>query len=351
MGQGTIWDIPQIDEKAYQRAEAVWDSVCKPLGSLGELEALVCRLAAIYGSTEFDISKRCVMVVCADNGVVAEGVSQTGAEVTAAVAREMAEGKSNINIMARAAGADTLVADVGMVTEISHPRLLSRKIAFGTANIAVGPAMTREQAQKAVDVGIELAQYAKEQGYRLLLTGEMGIGNTTTSSAIAAVLSGHPVEEMTGRGAGLSREGLARKISVIHRAVQTNHPDSSDPLDVLSKLGGFDIAAMTGLFLGGAMEGMPVVIDGVISSVAALLAYRLAPSSREYMLASHMTEEPAGKVIMDLLGLCPLIYAGLRLGEGTGGVCILPLLDIALAEFREAHRFEQTEVTQYKRHD
>lgn len=342
------WEIPAVNRDAQREAEAVWDAICKPLGSLGEMERLVCQLAAIYGTTHIDISRRCVMVACADNGVVAEGVSQTGSEVTAVVARQIAEGKSNINIMAEAAGADTLVADVGMVQPVVHPRMISDRIAAGTGNIARGAAMTREQANQAIEAGIRLARYVREQGYSLLLTGEMGIGNTTTTSAVTVALSGHPVRELTGRGAGLSRKAWEHKVEVVQRALEVNRPDPSDAMDVLAKLGGYDMAAMAGMFIGGAMERMPVVIDGVISSVSALLAERIAPHSRDYMIASHMTEEPAGIVIMDMLGLHPVIHAGLRLGEGTGGVCILPFLDIALAEFRGAHRFAETEVEQYE---
>ncbi len=342
------WVIEEPDRAAAEEAAAIWDKVCKPLGSLGEFERMVCRLAAVYGTVDIDISRRCVVVVCADNGVVAEGISQTGQEVTASAALEIARGKSNINVMAKAAGADTVVADVGMATDVRHPELIVRKAGYGTANIAEGAAMTEQQAVEAVETGIRLARRMREKGYQILVTGEMGIGNTTTSSALAAVLSGLPVEEVTGPGAGLSRQGVERKIRVIRQAIRVNHPDPSRPLELLAKLGGFDIAAMTGLYLGGAMERIPVVIDGVISSVAALLAYRLRPLCREYMFASHMSEEPAGREIMKLLGLRPVINAGMRLGEGTGGVCLLPLLDIALAEFRGAHRFAETDVEQYR---
>lgn len=288
------------------------------------------------------------MVVCADNGVVAEGVTQSGAEVTASVALEIAEGKSNINIMAKAAGADTFVADVGMLKEISHPALLQRRIAGGTENIAFRPAMTKEQAIQGIEIGMELVRFVKRKGYQIVITGEMGIGNTTTSSAIAAVLLGKEPEEVTGRGAGLTTEGLARKIDVVRRAIQVNQPNPGDAIDVLAKLGGFDLAAMTGMYLGGGVEHIPVVIDGLISSIAALLACELQPECRGYLLPSHMTEEPAGIAIMERLGCKPVFHAGMRLGEGTGGVCLLPFLDIALAEYHNAHRFQETNVEQYQ---
>ena len=343
--------IDPLDQAAMDRSRAVWTSVCKPLGSLGLLEDLVVRLAGIFGTEDVRITKRCAVIVCADNGVIEEGVTQADAGVTAAVAAEIAEGKSNINIMADAAGIDTVAVDVGMRDEVSHPGVLQYKIANGTKNMTKGPAMTREQTITAIQTGILLAGQMKEQGYQILLTGEMGIGNTTTSSAIASVLLGLPVEEVTGRGAGLSSDGLQRKIAAIHRAIEVNAPDKEDPLDVLSKLGGFDIAAMVGLFLGGGIYRIPVVIDGLISSIAALLATQIHTGCVDYMLASHMTEEPAGRMVLERLGLPAIVHAGMRLGEGTGAVCLIPILDIALAEYHNAHRFGASGIAQYEKLD
>ena len=337
------------DQTAMERAEKHWHGVCKPLGSLGDLEDMVIRLAGIQKTENVTLKKRCAMVVCADNGVVAEGVTQSDASVSSAVALEIANGRSNINIMAKAAGADTFVADVGLAADISHPQLLSYRIAKGTADLAKEPAMTKEQACQGILSGMEFIRFLKERGYDIVVTGEMGIGNTTTSSAIASVLLKKAVAEVTGRGAGLSSEGLARKIEVIQQAINLHKPDCKDPIDVLSKVGGFDIAAMTGMFLGGAVYRLPVVIDGFISSVAALLAVRLSPLCRDYLFASHVSKEPAGKMVLEELGLSPVIHAGMSLGEGTGGVCLLPLLDIALAEYKDAHRFEETDIGQYER--
>lgn len=335
------------DQEAISEAGNHWYGVCKPLGSLGILEDLVCKLAGIQKTKDVCIDKRCVLVVCADNGVVEEKVTQSESIISSQVAREIADGKSNINIMAEKAGADTIGVDVGLAYDVEHPNLIQRKIAYGTANFAKKEAMSEKQAVDAIKIGIELVGEVKEKGYQLVVTGEMGIGNTTTASAIAAVLLGMPVKKVTGRGAGLTTEGLAHKKQVIEKALKYHNPNSEDPIDVLKKIGGFDIAAMTGIFLGGAIYGIPVVIDGFISSVAALLAYKLNPIAVDYMLASHMTEEPAGRMIMDELGLKPIIFANMRLGEGTGGVCLLPILDIAIAEYKNAHRFEETEVEQY----
>lgn len=344
------WNVEMtgLDKDAMGKAASVWKSICKPLGSLGAMEEMVIQLAGIFGSADVTLEKRCAVVVCGDNGVIAEGVTQSGAEVTASVALEIAQGKSNINIMAEAAGADTFAVDVGMKGDVVHPALIQRKIAKGTGNIARGAAMTREQAIQGVETGIELVQMMKRKGYQIIVTGEMGIGNTTTSSAIAAVMLGKRPEEVTGRGAGLTSEGLTRKITAIKKAIEVNHPNPKDPLDVLARLGGFDLAAMTGMFLGGGVAHIPVVIDGLISSIAALLACELQPNCKGYLLASHLTEEPAGIAVMERLGLKPVLHAGMRLGEGTGGVCLLPFLDIALAEYRRAHRFEETDVEQYQ---
>lgn len=343
--------IDEPDAKAMERAKACWHGVCKPLGSLGMLEELVIKIAGIQGTEQVHIGKRCALVVCADNGVVAEGVSQTGSEVTAIVAKEIADGKSNINIMADAARADTIVVDVGMNEKLEHANLISRRIGDGTANIAKGPAMTRQQAIQCLHTGISLVKEMKEQGYELIVTGEMGIGNTTTSSALAAVLLDESVENVTGRGAGLSDEGLTRKKAVIEQAIKINQPDKTDPIGVLSKLGGFDIAVMTGIFLGGGAYHVPIVLDGVISAVAAAYAYEMNPVVKEYMIPSHVSKEQASGKLLSYMGLEAIIHAGMHLGEGTGGVCLLPLLDIALAEYTLAHKFEETEVEQYETFD
>lgn len=341
-------EVQAADENAMQQALANWKHVCKPLGSLGLFEDMVVKLAGIYGTPNVRIDRRCAIVVCADNGVVDEGVTQSGKDVTLAVAESIAEGLANINVMADAAHMDTFVADVGMEGDPAHPKVKRYKVAAGTCNMTQGPAMTRKQAIGAIGAGIALVKEAKEMGYQLVSTGEMGIGNTTTSSAIASVLLGLDVETVTGRGAGLSSEGLERKIDAIRRAIACNQPDPEDPLDVLAKLGGFDIAAMTGMYLGGGICRIPIVIDGVISSISALLAQMICPEIQDYMLASHVSEEPAGKLILEKLGLEAPIHGRMRLGEGTGAVCLLPLLDITLREYHCAHKFGTTGVEQYE---
>ena len=337
------------NEEAYKECLENWDKVMKPLGSLGRLEGLVADLAGIYGGGSFDISRRCVLVMCADNGVARQGVCQSDSLVTKVVAGQIALGKSNINAMARAAGADVYAVDMGMEEKSEVPSVMDLSVGKGTGDISMGPAMSFDQCMEAINNGRNLVKSLRFVGYELFLTGEMGIGNTTTASAIASVLLRAEPAQVTGRGAGLDDERYEKKIKVIEEAIRVNRPDSDNPLDILTKLGGFDIAGMVGVYLGGMENRVPVVIDGTISLVAACLAYMIEPSSRDFMIPSHISAEPATRLLFEKLDKHPVIDAGMRLGEGTGGVCILPLLDIALAEYNNAHRFGDTEVEQYKR--
>lgn len=339
--------ICPADADKARAAKAHWDAIAKPLGSLGLLEDAVIRIAAATRRQLPTIEKSCVVAFCADNGVVCEGVTQTGPEVTAIVARNFCTGDTSTCKMAAVAHADVIPVDMGMLTTVDHPKMLNRRIAPGTKNLRREPAMTRKQAEAAVMAGVELAFELSDQGYELFATGEMGIGNTTTSSAVAAVLLGRPVAEMTGPGAGLSRQGVLHKIAIIEEAIALHQPNPADPLDVLSKLGGFDIAGMVGLCLGAAARKIPCLIDGFISGVAALLAARLCPAVLDYLVASHVSAEPAGGLILDALGQKPLITAEMRLGEGSGAVAAMPLLDMALAVYGSMTTFEQTNIEAY----
>ncbi|MDE6092907.1 MAG: nicotinate-nucleotide--dimethylbenzimidazole phosphoribosyltransferase [Ruminococcus sp.] len=339
--------IKPSDRLSAVLAKKQWDSIAKPLGSFGLLEEFIEKIASVQGTKDIDISKRAVVVMCADNGVVCEGVTQTGSEITALSAVAIAEGRSNINALADAYSTDVISVDIGVNRDTESRFIIDRKIAYGTQNIAVSPAMTLSQAEKAVCVGMDIVRDLKNKGFRIIVTGEMGIGNTTTASAVSAVLLDMPVEEVTGRGAGLTSEGLERKISAIKRAIEFNRPDRDKPFEVLAKVGGFDIAGMTGLFLGGAVYGIPIIIDGVISAAAAAIAYKINPLCAEYMLAGHVSGEPAGIKLLELMGLKAVINAGLRLGEGTGGIMLLPLLDGAVALYRNAHRFDEIGMERY----
>ncbi|HWQ59444.1 MAG TPA: nicotinate-nucleotide--dimethylbenzimidazole phosphoribosyltransferase [Clostridia bacterium] len=336
------------DEQAMRSARARWDSLAKPLHGLGILEDDIARIAGVQKSADVDLSRRAVVVMCADNGVIAKGVSQVGQEVTAIVAENIARGDASVCRMARIARADVIPVDVGVARPVNISQVGRCNVRRGTADMTEGPAMTRDEAKAAVRVGVDMARVLHEQGYRLLATGEMGIGNTTTSSAIAAALAVKPITEVTGRGAGLSDEGLLRKQHAISRALETNQPDASDALDVLHKVGGLDIAGLAGVCIGGALYGMPVLLDGFISLAAALVAVRLCPNCAPYLFASHVSKEPAARMLLDELCLSPLICADLCLGEGTGAVAAMPLLDMALAVYNEMATFEDISVPAYK---
>lgn len=344
--QETIDKIRPIDRKAATLAQKRWDSIGKPLHSLGKMETLVMQIAGITGSASVNIKKRALVPMCADNGVVAEGVTQTGQEVTAIVAENFLTGDTSACVMCRQCGTDVFPVDVGMVSDTKVPRDL--KVMNGTRNMAKEPAMTREEAVRGIEAGIEMVRRLKEKGYTLIATGEMGIGNTTTSSAVASVLLDKPVEMMTGRGAGLSGEGLKRKIAAIQKAVSKNQPDPKDAIDVLAKVGGLDIAGMAGVFLGGAAMHIPVVIDGFISCVAALVAQRICPFVKDYMIASHVSKEPAASLILEALDKEAVLHGGMCLGEGSGAVALFPFLDMGIAVYESMSTFEEIKVDQYK---
>ena len=340
-------NIEGLDEALLKAARDKWNAVAKPIGSLGELELMVEKIAGLTGTIDVDVSKRAVLVLCADNGVVAQGVSQSDSDITTVIAGSVARGISSVCKMAHAAGTDAFSIDMGMKTPSDVPGVIDRCVARGTGDISEGPAMSRDQALEAILAGIDLVAHFKEQGYKILATGEMGIGNTTTSSAMTAAFLGLPVEEVTGRGAGLSDAGLQRKKAAIERALAVNQPDPDDALDVLSKLGGFDIAGLVGLFIGGAVHRVPIVIDGFISALSAYTAARLCPACTCSMLGSHVSAEPAAIMLLEAIGIEPVIRAGLRLGEGTGAVLLFPLLDAALALYNGT-TFDDTGIEAYE---
>ena len=326
--------MPSADEGAATRARNRWNSIAKPIGSLGQFEDLVVRIAALTGSDRVDVTRRCVVVLCSDNGVVEQGVSQSGYDVTATVARNIARGHASVCAMARPVGVDCLAVDMGMRELAGDPRILDCRIAAGTNDIATGPAMTREEALCALRTGVKLIAELVDEGYQLVATGEMGIGNTTTATAVACTLLDGVHREFVGRGAGLSDAGLSRKTRAIDQALAVNRPDPNDPIDTLAKVGGFDLAGLCGMYLGAAAYRIPIVIDGFISSVAALCAVRMRPEASLAMLPSHLSAEPAAQIVLEHLGLEAPIQAGMHLGEGTGAVCLIALLDMALSLYR-----------------
>ncbi len=341
-------NIKPICSQSVKLSQEKWNNIAKPLYSLGKQEILVNQLAGIYRSTDFTLDKCTVAVMCADNGVVAQKVTQTDSVVTAVVAESMSKGTSPVCIMAKTINTDILPIDIGIARPMNIPGLLDRKIMPGTNDISQGPAMAREQAIKAVEVGIETALNLKEQGCKIIATGEMGIGNTTTSAAMAAVLLGQSVDVVTGLGAGLDKSGYNQKVKIVEQAIQINQPNPEDPLDVLAKVGGLDIAGIVGLFIGGAAVGLPVIIDGVISSIAALTACRMSPTAKEYMLASHISAEPAASLILQELQLLPFLDCNMRLGEGTGAVAALGVLKMAVNVYNTAATFADIDISKYK---
>lgn len=340
--------IKPLDENAMEEARAHWMTVGKPLFSLGSLEDAVIQIAGIKGTSDFELRKRGLIIMCADNGVVEEGVTQTGQEVTAIVADNFTRGETSVCIMAEEAKVDLFPVDVGMAADVPSVTKKEYKVMYGTHNFAKEPAMTREEAAKGIEAGIEMVSRLKAKGYGLLATGEMGIGNTTTSSAVASVLLDRPVEEMTGRGAGLSSDGLNRKITAIKKAIDKHQPDPKDAIDVLAKVGGLDIAGMAGVFIGGAAFGVPVVIDGFISCVAALIAQRICPTVGDYMIASHVSKEPAAHLILEALGKEAVIHGDMCLGEGSGAVALFPFLDMGTAVYQSMSTFDDIHVEQYE---
>lgn len=342
-----LQQITPADKKAYNGCIAAFDNIAKPIGSLGKLETLLATAAGASGTPIPALDKKCVLVFCADNGVLAQGVAQSTHDVTTAIARSLARGTTSVNAMAKAAGADVYPVDMGMVDQVEG--LLDRAVARGTNDLSRMPAMTREQAVQAILTGVELVKQRKEEGYTIIATGEAGIGNTTTSSALLSVLLDYPIELATGRGSGLTDAGLQRKRSAIARGIEVNQPDREDVLDVLSKLGGFDIAGMTGAFLGGALYHVPVIMDGFISGVAALCAVRLCPYVRDYILPSHISAEPAGLALAEALGFAPILHGDMRLGEGTGAVALMPLLDLGLSVLKNAATFAGIQVEAYEK--
>lgn len=346
--QDMLSTIKDLDRDAMKVAKKRWNSIAKPLNSLGLLEEVIINIAGITRNPDVNFKKRAVVVMCADNGVVEEGVTQTGQEVTAIVAENMVKGNTSVDNMAKCANIDVIPVDIGIVRDMHIDGLIENKLMYGTRNMTKEPAMTKDTAIEAIEYGIKIVKDLKNKGYGIIATGEMGIGNTTTSSAITSVLLSKNVEEVTGRGAGLSSRGLDNKINAIKKAIKVNNPNKEDAIDVLSKVGGLDIAGLVGVFIGGAAFNMPIIIDGFISAVAALVAVKICPIIKDYIIPSHLSKEPAAIAIMQELNLKPFIDCNMCLGEGTGAVAVIPLLDMALSVYSNMSTFEEIKVDKYE---
>jgi len=338
--------IPAPDKTIAEKARQKQNMLTKPTGSLGRLEDLSVQIAAIQHTLKPDVSRKVVVVMAGDHGVTREGVSAYPADVTPQMVHNFLQGGAAINVLSRQAGARVSVVDMGVAADFPEGSgVIDRKISHGTANMAAGPAMSRLEAEQAIKRGIEIAFQEIDRGADLIATGDMGIGNTTPSSAIASIFTGLPVAEVTGRGTGVNDAGLATKIAIIEKAIRVNQPEKSDPIDVLSKVGGFEIGGLTGLVLGAASRGVAVVIDGFISTAAALLAYELAPDIQPYLIAAHRSVEIGQRAMLEKMGLDPLLDLGMRLGEGTGAALAFHIIEASVRILNDMATFESAGVS------
>lgn len=341
--------IPDFDQHSADEARQRQITLTKPLGSLGRLESLSIQLAGIYGQSPPRLERKAVIVMAGDHGVTEEGVSAYPSSVTRQMVLNFSRGGAAINVLARQAQARVIVVDIGVAADLSGVAgLVQRKISHGTQNMCKGPAMSREQAEQAVQAGIEIMEVEIARGLDLIAVGEMGIGNTTPASAITAVLTHQTVRQVTGTGTGLDAKGLEHKIDIIERAIALNHPNSEEVLDVLEKVGGFEIGGLAGVILAAAAQRIPVVLDGFISSAAALIAYKLVSGIKPFLIASHLSVERGHRLILEHIGLQPLLDLDLRLGEGTGAVLAFHLIEAAARILNEMATFSDAGVDNKK---
>jgi nicotinate-nucleotide--dimethylbenzimidazole phosphoribosyltransferase len=345
--QELIAAVHPLDDDAMEAARRRQDQLTKPQGSLGRLEEISIQVAGMVGSaTPPDLQRKLVVVMAGDHGVVAQGVSAYPQDVTAQMVLNFLRGSAAINVFSRQAGARVRVVDMGIAADLpAQPRLTVRKVGRGTANLAVGPAMTRGQAEQSIRAGAEIINEEIGRGLDILATGDMGIGNTTPSAAIAAAILGVPAEEVVGRGTGVDEAGLKRKIEAVRRGLAVNRPDGGDGLDVLAKVGGFEIGGLAGAMLAAAAGRKPVVIDGFISGASAMIAVRLAPAVQGYLIAGHVSVERGHRLMLNWLQLRPLLDLELRLGEGTGAVLAMHLVEAACRSLTEMATFDEAGVS------
>ncbi|MEK6646991.1 MAG: nicotinate-nucleotide--dimethylbenzimidazole phosphoribosyltransferase, partial [Candidatus Firestonebacteria bacterium] len=337
----TLAKITAIDKSLLEKTQKRLDNLTKPLGSLGRLEEIAKLVVAITGKENPPIKNKVIFTMAGDHGVVEENVSAYPSEVTPQMVYNFLRGGAGINVLAKFAGAKVIVADMGVACDLEkYPELVVRKINYGTKNMAKGPAMTRDEAIKSITAGIEIVEEELAKGIDIIGTGDMGIGNTTPSSAIVAAITQTDVEKLTGRGTGIDDDKLSKKITAIKKALEVNKPSKKDGLDVLSKVGGFEIGGLAGVILAGASHKIPVVIDGFISGAAALIAYTLEPKVKDYLIASHCSVEIGHRIILDYISLSPLLNLNMRLGEGTGAALGMNLIEASIRIMTEMATFE-----------
>lgn len=333
--------IRPLDETCMQQTRSRIDQLVKPQGSLGKLETIAIQLAGIYGTVTPQIYKKAVIVMCADHGVCDEQVASAPQVVTWIQSLNIAKGVSGVGALSKMCAAKVYTVDIGVATDEVSPLLYHKKIARGSNNIAKGPAMSYEQALQAIETGIDMVKMAVDEGHNIIATGEMGIGNTTPSTAILCALSERSPDDLVGVGANFPVEKLTHKANVIRTALACNPIESDDPIEVLSKLGGYDIAGMTGIILGGLIHRVPVILDGYISSVAALIATRINPQVKDYIFPSHASDEKSAALASEMLGVRPFIHLDMRLGEGSGAVLAFNILEAACTMVNDMITFEE----------
>lgn len=340
----TLNSIKFLDEEAMNQAKKRWDSLVKPIGSLGLMEEITIRLAGIYRTTDFDIDKRAVVVMASDNGVVEENVASSPQIFTKILAEKMAKGMTGVSVMSKAVDADVIVVDIGINGDVKEKNVINRKIRYGTDNFTKAPAMTYDETIKAIEIGIEIADDLFNKGYKILGTGEVGIGNTTTSAAIIKTITDFPIDDIVGKGAGITDEQLVLKKKAIIKAIELHKPNRLDVIDVLSKVGGLDIAGLVGVYLSGAKNSKPVVMDGFISQAAALCAIKLDERVKDYIIPSHLSKEPGAKFVFNEIDLKPMLDLSMRLGEGTGCPLAFQIIDTSIYTLNNMATFEEAEM-------
>jgi len=347
--KATLESIKPLHEEVLKKAQKRLDNLAVPPGSLGKIGQIGVQISGMMGNFPPQLPKKAIILMAGDHGVTAEGVSAFPQEVTQQMIFNFAKGGATINVFARHADAELTLVDVGVAADLPDIKgLIKKKVAYGTKNMRIAPAMTREEAIEALEIGIKVAQMKIKEGFTLLGLGEMGIGNTTPSSALIAFFAGLPVEKVTGPGTGLNKEKLQNKVKVIKEAIAFNKPNPADPIDVLAKIGGLELAGLAGVVLGGAAAGVPVVFDGLISTAAALTACQIAPQAKNYLVGSHLSQEPGHQHMLDYLQLKPMLVLDMRLGEGTGAALTMLMVEAGIKALREIATFDDAQVSKGK---
>ncbi len=337
----TLKSISGVNEEVKKQTRDKWDGLVKPIGSLGQLEEISIKISGMTGKVLNKMEKKAIALMCSDNGLVEEGVSAAPQFFTKVLTENMPKGTTGVATLGKSVNADILAVDLGVIGQINDDRVINRKISEGTKNFTKGPAMTYDEAIKSIEIGIEIGDALFKDGYDILGTGEVGIGNTSTAAAVLSVLSGLDVDLTCGKGAGLTSDQHEAKKAIIKKGIDLNKPNKEDPIDVISKVGGYDIGGMCGLFLSGAKNKKPMVIDGFISSVGALCAIKLNPLVKDYLIPSHLSAEPGAKYVMEALNLNPMLNLGMRLGEGSGCTIAFQIIEIANYTLENMGSFEE----------